>query len=89
MNKRELSSLKFPLLLTLLTLSLTPLASQTASRIDGGGTILYYATLAEAFAAAEGLSLDYPDEITLLADIILAESILVDTTRHIRLVPGG
>ncbi|GHV84574.1 hypothetical protein AGMMS50230_01820 [Spirochaetia bacterium] len=89
MNKRKRSSLKFLLLLTLLTLSLTPLASQTASRIDGGGTILYYATLAEAFAAAEGLSLDYPDEITLLADIILAESILVDTTRHIRLVPGG
>jgi LuxR family transcriptional regulator of spore coat protein len=65
------------------------LASQAASRVDSAGNVLYYATLNEAFAAAAGVSLEAPDEITLLRDVTLAEPVLVDTARHIVLVPGN
>jgi DNA-binding CsgD family transcriptional regulator len=54
-----------------------------------GTDVYYYATLGEAFAAAAGTSPDEPDEITLLADITIAEPILIDTPKHIRLVAGN
>ncbi|MDR0302238.1 MAG: hypothetical protein LBI04_08015, partial [Treponema sp.] len=56
-----------------------------ASRVEGV-TIHYYATLNEAFEAAAGTSINTPDEITVLSDIILDEPIIIDTTKHIRLV---
>jgi len=55
-----------------------------ASRIDGV-TIHYYSTLYEAFEAAAGTSVDEPDEITVLSDIILDKPIIIDTLKHIRL----
>ncbi|GHV86848.1 hypothetical protein AGMMS50255_1440 [Spirochaetia bacterium] len=76
-------------LLALLTLPLAYLAPQAAGRVDGNGNTLYYATLREAFEAAVGTSIDEPDEITLLTDITLAETILVDEPKHIRLISGG
>jgi DNA-binding CsgD family transcriptional regulator len=54
-----------------------------------GTDVYYYATLGEAFAAAAGASPDEPDEITLLTDIVIAEPILIDTPKHIRLVAGN
>jgi DNA-binding CsgD family transcriptional regulator len=59
-----------------------------ASRTDGV-TVHYYATLHEAFSAAEGTSIDQPDEITLLADLVLDEPLTVADGKHIRLVAGG
>ncbi len=55
-----------------------------ASRIDGV-TIHYYSTLYEAFEAASGISIDEPDEITVLSDLILDKPIIIDTLKHIRL----
>jgi len=55
-----------------------------ASRIDGV-TIRYYSTLYEAFEAAEGTSIDIPDEITILSDLILDKPIIIDTLKHIRI----
>jgi len=69
-------------------LSQTAFSQHAASRQDGGG-IVYYATLNEAFNAAGGVSIEEPDEITVLEDIILPTSILMDTTKHIRLVADG
>ncbi|GHU05552.1 hypothetical protein FACS1894147_11830 [Spirochaetia bacterium] len=89
MSGKVPSFARFLLCLIILALPLAYLAPQTASRIDADDSTLYYASLAEAFAAAERLSLDDPDEITLLTDVILAEPILIDETKHIALVPGG
>jgi DNA-binding CsgD family transcriptional regulator len=55
------------------------------SRTDGV-TVHYYASLHEAFDSATGTSIDTPDEITVLSDIILDEPIIIDTAKHIRLV---
>jgi DNA-binding CsgD family transcriptional regulator len=59
-----------------------------ASRGTGESTT-YYATLNEAFAAAKGLSPEEPDEITLLEDCILSSPILIDDSKHIRLIAGS
>jgi len=56
-----------------------------ASRMEGV-TVHYYAALHEAFEAASGTSVDTPDEITVLVDIILDKPIIIDTAKHIRLV---
>ena len=48
----------------------------------------YYATLHEAMAAAAG-AFNQPDEITLLADLVLDEPLTVGDGVHIRLVAGG
>jgi DNA-binding CsgD family transcriptional regulator len=65
------------------------LPAQVASRTDGV-TVYYYASLREALAATvEGASIDRPDEITLLADLVLDEPLTVADGRHIRLVAGG
>jgi DNA-binding CsgD family transcriptional regulator len=56
-----------------------------ASRVEGA-TVHYYATMREAFEAAAGTSIEIPDEITVLSDIILDEPIIIDTVKHIRLV---
>jgi DNA-binding CsgD family transcriptional regulator len=63
-------------------------AGSTASRKENGN-VFNYATLNEAFAAAEGISIEEPDEITVLDDLILTTSIIIDTPKHIRLLPGG
>jgi len=63
--------------------------SQYAASRQDGGSIVYYATLNEAFNAAEGVSIETPDEITVLADVDLTTSILIDSAKHIRLVAGG
>jgi DNA-binding CsgD family transcriptional regulator len=74
---------------------------QTASRTDGV-TVHYYASIYEAVAAAGmavddqeaagatvAASIDQPDEITLLADIVLDTPLSVAGGVHIRLVAGG
>lgn len=58
------------------------------SRVENG-RILYYASLNEAFEAAAGSSPDAPDEITLLADLVLDTPIVIKDARHIRLKAGG
>ncbi|MDR1802205.1 MAG: helix-turn-helix transcriptional regulator [Treponema sp.] len=84
----------FPLLFThlLLFFLFFPLSAfaqiAVASRIKGANT-LYYPTLHEAFEATVGMSIDAPDEITLLADITVYEPLTVDEGKHIRLVPDG
>jgi DNA-binding CsgD family transcriptional regulator len=62
--------------------------AQVASRTDGV-TVFYYNSLHEAFNAAAGVSIDQPDEITLLADLVLDAPLTLDNGVHIRLVPGG
>jgi DNA-binding CsgD family transcriptional regulator len=62
--------------------------AQVASRTDGN-TVFYYDSLFEAFEAATGTSIDQPDEITLLADLVLDEPLTLADGRHIRLVAGG
>jgi DNA-binding CsgD family transcriptional regulator len=62
--------------------------SQSASRTVNG-SVLYYNTLNDAFAAAAGASIEAPDEIAVLDDITLVEPILIDTTKHIRLAAEG
>ena len=57
----------------------TPAASRTE-----GVTVHYYAALHEAFEAASGTSVDMPDEITVLADIILDKPIIIDTAKIIQ-----
>jgi DNA-binding CsgD family transcriptional regulator len=59
---------------------------QVASRTDGVN-VFYYDSIFEAVAASDG-TFEQPDEITLLADIILDEPLIVDDGVHIRLVPG-
>jgi hypothetical protein len=59
----------------------TPAASRIVDR-----TVHYYATLHEALESATGISIDTPAEITILANIILDTSIILDTAKHIRLV---
>jgi DNA-binding CsgD family transcriptional regulator len=62
--------------------------AQVASRTDGGN-VLYYESLFDAFEAAGGISIELPDEITLLADVVLDEPLTVGEGKHIRLVPQG
>jgi DNA-binding CsgD family transcriptional regulator len=70
------------------------LFAQTVSRSDGEN-VYYYDTLFEAVSAAAdvevavGRSVEFPDEITLLADLVLDEPILVNDGVHIRLTAGG
>jgi len=77
-------SLFFLLFLSFPVHAQTPVASRTA-----GGNTHYYATLHQAFEAAAGMSIDAPDEITLLADIIVYEPLTVDDGKHIRLIAGN
>jgi hypothetical protein len=63
-------------------------ADPAASRTEGGA-VLYYPTLNEAFEVAAGTSIDTPDEITVLSDIILDTPIIIDTPKHIRLVAAN
>jgi DNA-binding CsgD family transcriptional regulator len=62
--------------------------AQAASRTDGVN-VFYYDSLFEAVTAAVGVSIERPDEIILLADVVLDEPLIVDDGVHIRLVPGG
>jgi DNA-binding CsgD family transcriptional regulator len=59
-----------------------------AARIENNG-VFYYATLHSAFEAAGGSSPDNPDEITLLADVVLDEPIMIESGKHIALVAGN
>ena len=65
--------------------SAAPVASRRA-----GKNILFYNTLHEAFvsSAAVKSSLNCPDEITLLADVIIDEPLIMLEGVHIRLIPG-
>jgi hypothetical protein len=54
-----------------------------------GVAVFYYDSLFEAFNAADGTSIDRPDEITLLADVVLDAPLIVDDGKHIRLLSGG
>jgi DNA-binding CsgD family transcriptional regulator len=71
------------------TISAEPVVLPQAASRAVGTDVYYYAALGEAFAAAAGASLDEPDEIILLADIVISEPILIDTAKHIRLVAGN
>jgi DNA-binding CsgD family transcriptional regulator len=51
--------------------------------------VIYYDSLHEAVYAANGTSVDLPDEITLLADVVLDEPLIIDDGVHIRLVVDG
>jgi DNA-binding CsgD family transcriptional regulator len=62
--------------------------AQTASRTDGVN-VFYYDSLFDAFSDAAGVSVEQPDEITLLADIVLDEPLIIEDGKHIRLVAGG
>jgi DNA-binding CsgD family transcriptional regulator len=71
------------------TFSLFICYGQVASRTDGV-TVHYYDSLFEAAAAvAAGGSIDSPDEITLLTDVVLDEPLIVDDGVHIKLVAGN
>lgn len=61
---------------------------QTTSRTDGVN-VFYYDSIHEAVTAAGETSLEQPDEITLLADFVLDEPLIVDDGVHIRLLPDG
>ncbi|MDR0302240.1 MAG: helix-turn-helix transcriptional regulator [Treponema sp.] len=63
-------------------------ADPAAGRTEGV-TTHYYPTLNEAFEAAAGTSIDTPDEITILSDIILDQPIIIDTPKHIRIVAAN
>jgi DNA-binding CsgD family transcriptional regulator len=63
------------------------LSAQTASRTDGVA-VFYYDSLHEAFAATTGTSIEQPDEITLLVDIVSDAPLTVEDGQHIRLVAG-
>ena len=63
--------------------------SLIASRSDGL-TTLYYTTLHEAFEAADlSATADSPNEITVLADIILDEPLLIEDGVHLKLAAGN
>ena len=71
------------------------MTAPVASRMEGSNT-LYYSSLHEAVAAvpaaheaASGVSIENPDEITLLADITIYASLEIKEGQHIRLVPGS
>jgi len=68
--------------------SVLSFAKPAASRNTDGITY-YFDSLHEAFEAAAGLSIDNPDVITLLSDIVLDEPIILDDVRHIRLMAAG
>jgi hypothetical protein len=61
--------------------------AQNASRTDGEN-VYFYDTLHEAVATAGG-SFEFPDEITLLADLVLDKPLTVADGVHIRLTAGG
>jgi DNA-binding CsgD family transcriptional regulator len=64
--------------------------AQVASRTDGVA-VFYYDSLHEAVSAAAGeaATIERPDEITLLTDVVLDGPLIVDDGRHIRLVAGA
>ncbi|MDR0312964.1 MAG: helix-turn-helix transcriptional regulator, partial [Treponema sp.] len=66
----------------------TTVFGQVASRTDGGA-VVYYDSLHEAVLAATGISIEQPDEIILLADVVLDEALIIDEGKHIRLVSGN
>ena len=80
--------------LFLLLFLIAPGLSAQAARTDGEA-VVYYDSLREAFHAAVGGaeypqgSYDHPVEITLLADVVLDEPLIVPDGVHIRLVAGG
>jgi len=61
-----------------------------AASLSDGDNIYYYATINEAFKAAEfyNSSIDKPIEITLIEDIVLNASLVISDNKHIILVPG-
>ena len=63
-------------------------AEPTASRTVGGD-VYFYESLHEAFHAASGESIEFPDLITLLSDVVLDKPIIIDSHKHIRLVAAG
>jgi DNA-binding CsgD family transcriptional regulator len=62
--------------------------TSVASRIEGEN-VYFYTTLHEAVEAAGGISIDNPDEITLLIDIIVHDPLIIEEGQHIRLVAGN
>jgi DNA-binding CsgD family transcriptional regulator len=58
------------------------------SRVEEG-RVVFYPSLEEAFEAAAGISVDNPDEITLLTDIVLDSPLIVAEGKHVRLAVGG
>ena len=63
-------------------------AASVASR-SSGAAVFYYESLHEAVASASGISVDNPDEIIILTDIILDEPLIIEDDLHIRLVAGN
>ncbi len=63
-------------------------SSVSASRVENG-QIIFYAALHDAFNAADGVSAESPDEIMLLADIVLDNPIIIPDGKHIRLVSNA
>jgi DNA-binding CsgD family transcriptional regulator len=61
-------------------------ASRAVCNRFENGQIIFYATLYDAFEACSGISIDEPDEIILLADMILESPIIIPDGKHIRLV---
>ncbi|MDR0463760.1 MAG: helix-turn-helix transcriptional regulator [Treponema sp.] len=85
-----LAGVKKALLISLLS-TLFPfcLFGQAASRTDGQN-IYYYDTIHDAAASiSSGGTINMPNEITLLKDIILSEPFEIADGIHIRLVPGN
>ena len=78
----------FFILITSIGLFAQTEGSNTASRTSGE-TVHYYATLHEAFEAAEKHGGSQSDEISLLADIVLDEPLIIENNVHITLVAVG
>jgi DNA-binding CsgD family transcriptional regulator len=92
---REVRGKRFLILFSLLfSLFICANAFGQVSRTDEVD-VFYYDSLHEAVsavadnAAAAGTSIDQPDEITLLADLVLDAPLTLDDGKHIRLVAGG
>jgi DNA-binding CsgD family transcriptional regulator len=86
--RRTIAALIIFLAITAFPVTISAEPSPPAASRVVGTDVYYYATLGEAFAAAAGTSLDEPDEIILLTDIVISAPILIDTAKHIRLVAG-
>ncbi|MDR0472640.1 MAG: helix-turn-helix transcriptional regulator [Treponema sp.] len=86
---------KFSGVLPLLFLASGLFAQAPAASRTDGEIVYYYGTLYEAvsaaadIAAAGGGSFAYPDEITVLSDLVLDEPLTVADGVHIRLTAGG
>jgi DNA-binding CsgD family transcriptional regulator len=79
---------KFLILCSLLFVICATAFAQVASRTDGVN-VFYYDSLYDAISVAEGTSIENPDEITLLADLVLDEPLTVGDGIHIGLVADG